>query len=89
MTRNLRERVEVLIPILDTRQRQRLEDILKLYWSDNTKAHAMQPAGNYVRLYPHNQEIKINAQATLLENPTLDQNLMPQPEPFFITIRPC
>jgi len=89
MTRNLRERVEVIIPILDPAYRAKLLQILNLYWADNTKSHAMQPTGNYVRLHAHAGETKINAQTTLLENRQSDPNLLPQSDPFFITISPC
>ncbi len=69
MTRNLRERVEALVPILDPDLRSRLEDVLSIYWADNTKSHAMSPGGVYVKLRPGPGEARLEAQARLLENP--------------------
>ena len=69
MTRNLRERVEALVPITDPDLRSRLEDVLSLYWADNTKAHAMSSGGGYIKLHPAPGEARMEAQAMLLENP--------------------
>ena len=69
MTRNLRERVETLVPISDPDLRDRLEDILRLYWADNVKAHGMTSAGTYVRLRPKSPEARFEAQAFLMEHP--------------------
>ncbi len=69
MTRNLRERVETLVPVSDPDLRGRLEEILRLYWKDNVKAHAMTAAGIYVRLRPKSPEERFETQAFLMEHP--------------------
>jgi polyphosphate kinase len=69
MTRNLRERVEVLVPIADPELRERLEGILRAYWEDNVKAHAMTAAGLYMRARPKEDEARFDVQEFLLEHP--------------------
>jgi polyphosphate kinase len=69
MTRNLRERVEVLIPVFDPELRGRLEEILEIYWADNAKAHFMTQSGGYMRLKPKAGEARFDAQAFLMEQP--------------------
>lgn len=69
MTRNLRERVEVLVPVSDPDLRARLEDILRVYWADNSKAHAMTPGGAYTRIRPKAGEDRFEAQMFLMEHP--------------------
>ena len=46
--RNLRRRVELLVPVRDAAQRARLDRILQLYLDDPTGWH-LTPAGEYVR----------------------------------------
>ncbi|MEO7427278.1 MAG: polyphosphate kinase 1 [Fibrobacteria bacterium] len=69
MTRNLRERVEVLIPVFDADLRGRLEEILDIYWADNAKAHFMTQGGSYIRMKPEAGEARFDAQAFLMDNP--------------------
>jgi polyphosphate kinase len=69
MTRNLRERVEVSVPILDPGHRSKLEDILSLYWADNTRSHTLLPSGNYHKIRPDANKTRIDAQSHILENP--------------------
>jgi polyphosphate kinase len=69
MTRNLRERVETLVPVADPELRERLEEILRVYWADNAKAHAMTQSGAYVRVKPKSGEERFEAQAFLMEHP--------------------
>jgi polyphosphate kinase len=68
MTRNLRERVEVLVPILDPGHRRRLENILSLYWADNLRSHRLAQNGTYIKVPAKTEEIRIDAQALLLAN---------------------
>jgi hypothetical protein len=49
MERNLRERVEATIPIKDPSFIRQLEDILSLYWADNSKVRIMRADGSYTR----------------------------------------
>jgi polyphosphate kinase len=69
MTRNLRERVEALVPIADPELRERLDDILRVYWEDNVKAQAMTPAGIYSRVRPKEREARFDAQEYLMQHP--------------------
>ncbi len=69
MTRNLRERVETLVPIADPELRGRLESVLRVYWADTVKAHSMQPGGGYARVKPAPDGDRFDAQAFLMENP--------------------
>jgi polyphosphate kinase len=46
--RNLRHRVELLVPVLDAAQRQRLDSLFDLYLNDQT-AWELEPSGDYVQ----------------------------------------
>ncbi len=52
MTRNLKSRVEVLVPVTDPNWRSELDYILKLQLDDRVSAWDMQPDGEYVRRQP-------------------------------------
>jgi polyphosphate kinase len=69
MTRNLRERVEALVPVTDPDLCERLGEILRVYWADNVKAHAMTQSGGYLRVKPEPGEERFEAQAFLMEHP--------------------
>jgi polyphosphate kinase len=69
MTRNLRERVEVLAPIADPGLKSRLDEILRLYWADTAKASVMHSGGGFARLAPKEGEARFEAQAWLMEHP--------------------
>ncbi len=52
MERNLRERVEVAIPVKDAALVRQIEDILTLYWADTAKSRWMRADGAYTRAAP-------------------------------------
>jgi polyphosphate kinase len=52
MERNLRERVEVSMPVKDPGLVRQLEDILTVYWNDNVKSRSMRADGSYARPVP-------------------------------------
>ena len=52
MHRNLSERVETAVPILERRLRERLWEILEISLADRRNAWEMQPDGSYVQLVP-------------------------------------
>jgi polyphosphate kinase len=52
MRRNLSERVEAAVPIVDRRLRARLWEILQVCLADRRTAWEMQPDGSYVQLMP-------------------------------------
>lgn len=63
MPRNLNDRVELLVPIEEPAHKKRVINILKLYLSDNTKAHMMRSNGTYFKRV--NKEDPVNAQLTM------------------------
>jgi len=58
MTRNLTRRVEVAAPVYDRACQEKLQHILDLELSDNSKARILKPTGKYVRA-PRRQEDKL------------------------------
>jgi polyphosphate kinase len=63
MHRNLSERVETAVPILERRLRARLWEILDISLVDSRNAWEMQPDGTYVQLFP-DEEDGISAEGT-------------------------
>lgn len=61
MPRNLNRRIELLVPIDDTRLKDKLHQILKTYLSDNCKAWLQRKDGRYRRRAPQSNT-KTNAQ---------------------------
>ncbi len=49
MPRNFHRRVEILVPLLDLQIAQRVDDILKLLFSDTSKIWELAPDGSYTR----------------------------------------
>lgn len=52
MTRNLNKRVETVIPIYQQNIKEKLQEILDTYWSDNTKSWKLLRDGSYELLKP-------------------------------------
>jgi polyphosphate kinase len=52
MHRNLSERVEAVVPIIEPRLRARLWEILEICLTDRRNAWEMQPDGSYIQLHP-------------------------------------
>lgn len=50
MPRNFHRRVEILVPIIDQQIAQRIDDILKLLFSDTAKIWELAPDGSYTRV---------------------------------------
>lgn len=65
MTRNLSRRIEVVFPIRDKKLRQRLHELLEVYWADNVSAREMQPDCSYVRADVEDGEKRVEAQSGL------------------------
>src|SRR5690606_14941313 len=76
MERNLRERVEVSIPIKDPAFIDLIEDILSVYWADNVKSRTMRPDGSYV-LPASPAEGAVNAQEWLASRAESPDTPMP------------
>ena len=62
MGRNLERRVELMIPIEDSRARRRLLRILEAFFQDNTQASRILPDGSSERIRPAAGEKKFRAQ---------------------------
>ncbi len=68
MPRNLNHRVEVVFPVENQEQIRYLRDqVLGLYFKDNSSARLMQPGGQYKRLKPEGGEKVRNVQNLLME----------------------
>lgn len=62
MGRNLERRVELMVPIEDTRLRNRLIKILDTFFKDNTQASILRPDGTSEHIEPKPGEKKFRAQ---------------------------
>jgi polyphosphate kinase len=80
MERNLRERVEVAVPVKDPALVRQLEDILALYWADTAKTRWMRADGSYARAAVPAGEPPFNAQAWLARRAE-SPDLAPPPLP--------
>lgn len=52
MFRNLERRVELMFPILAQGPKEKIVDALEVWFSDNVKAHVLQPDGTWLRRIP-------------------------------------
>jgi polyphosphate kinase len=66
MPRNFLRRIEVMFPILEKKNRDKIQKILKIQLSDNTSARVLQSDGSYIRLIPQKGESAINAQIDMV-----------------------
>lgn len=75
MDRNLRERVEVAVPVKEPALVREIEDALSAYWSDNSKARHMRSDGSYAKAAAGGErEERVNAQewfARRAQNPEM------------------
>ena len=58
MGRNLDKRLEIMFPVNSVKLRKRLYNILKTYFTDNTKAYEMTSDGTYKRKSGKNKKIR-------------------------------
>ena len=71
MSRNLRNRIEVVAPVTEPRAKSFLRDVLlDIYLSDNTKARELQPDGRYVPIERGSETL--NSQAYFMDRPGID-----------------
>ena len=69
MTRNLKERVEVLFSVPDPQIRQTiLQNMLEIHLRDNVKARKLLPDGTYQKVTPKEDETGLNSQFWLIQN---------------------
>ena len=64
MPRNLERRVELLFPVLDTRNQALLAYFFSIYFTDTVKAFEMQPDGSWIRLSTRKELPPVRAQET-------------------------
>jgi polyphosphate kinase len=67
MSRNLDRRVEIMFPIENEKNKERLVNYLNLVFSDNQGARRLQSDGSYVRLAPASSEPARNLQSLMME----------------------
>ncbi len=76
MPRNLDRRVEATFPILDKNSRNVIiNNIIKIYLKDNTKARFLNENGEYIKLKSTEEEPKICVQEYLMKNVVLTKDL--------------
>jgi polyphosphate kinase len=66
MPRNFLRRIEVMFPILDDKNKDKIQKIINLQLNDNTSARVLQADGSYIRLYPPKGKQAINAQVDMV-----------------------
>ncbi|MCG9876549.1 MAG: polyphosphate kinase 1 [Leptospiraceae bacterium] len=66
MPRNFLRRIEVMFPILDDKNKDKIQKIINLQLKDNTSARVLQSDGSYIRLYPPKGKQAINAQVDMV-----------------------
>lgn len=71
MSRNLKHRIEVVVPVKDAAAKDYLRDVLlETYLSDNTKARALQPDGRYAPIMRGSESF--NSQTYFMDRPGSD-----------------
>jgi polyphosphate kinase len=67
MRRNLDKRVECVCPIADGKLQKQLDEILRVYDSDNSSAWDLLPDGTYARRQPSKDEDRVSVQQRFME----------------------
>lgn len=62
MPRNFLRRIEVMFPILDSKNKEKIDKILETQMQDNCQARILQSDGTYIRLQPKENERKFDSQ---------------------------
>jgi polyphosphate kinase len=71
MSRNLKNRIEVVAPVTEPRAKRYLRDVLlDTYLSDNTKARELQPDGRYVPIERGSEAY--NSQSYFMDHRSID-----------------
>ncbi len=82
MQRNLRERVEVMVPIRAPGNCARLEEILSAYWNDRACVYTMRADGGYAQLESAPEEKAFNVQEWLVRKAEGQDGLLQPPSIF-------
>ena len=83
--RNLTERVETVVPVLDPQLRDRLVDILHYALNDNRLAWELGPDGRYTQRRPAPGEPEVNYQELLMRD-ALARSRAPAARPWELTV---
>jgi polyphosphate kinase len=83
--RNLNERVEVLVPVLDPALRDRIVEILHFSLNDNRLAWELRPDGEYVQRRPDPGEPEVNCHDILMRD-ALDRGRRPGTRPWELSL---
>ncbi|HEX8672704.1 MAG TPA: polyphosphate kinase 1, partial [Longimicrobium sp.] len=83
--RNLNERVEVLVPVLDPALRDRIVEILHFSLNDNRLAWELRPDGEYVQRRPEPGEPEVNCHEILMRD-ALDRGRRPGTRPWELSL---
>lgn len=67
MTRNLHRRIELMYPVEDPRLKNKLIELLEIYWKDNSKSWRLLQDGSYEKLHPLPEEQPFCAQKYFLD----------------------
>ncbi|MEX2587775.1 MAG: polyphosphate kinase 1 [Actinomycetota bacterium] len=67
MQRNLDQRIEVVVPVEDTRIRNELAACLKIGWEDSGFIWELQPDGRWARLNPDTATLEGSSQSVLMQ----------------------
>lgn len=65
MERNLDRRIELMFPVTDPEVFKNIEEILNVYFQDNTHAHVLLKDGSWKALEPGKKELPVRAQEVL------------------------
>ena len=83
--RNLNDRVETMVPVLDAALRDRLVDVLHYALNDNRLAWELQPDGEYVQRRPQPGEPEVNYQEVLMRDAHA-RSRAPSARPWELTV---
>lgn len=87
MTRNFEKRIELLVPILQDSIKNKIRDLLFLYFEDNVKAHVLQSDGRWVRQTPKEGEKRFRVQEYLYETEKRKKALFEKEPPQEFIVR--
>ncbi len=84
MSRNIDKRLETFFQVTSPKLRERLENILKTFFADNTKAHQMMADGTYKRKTDSNK--KLRGQEKFYKDAVYTAQLHKRPQMKFIPL---
>ena len=73
MTRNLNKRVETVVPVYQANIKEKLQEILDVYWQDNTKSWRLKRDGTYEALVPTDVNPSFSAQDFYFNQLTIEK----------------